>query len=97
MNVILCIAPDGASMMQKVGILLPCEQILCFAHSIQIVIVNVIYKQTDKEVSDDGCESALDLEFDEENLSDDERMHVTTRNKNDVAITKKFILKEKNH
>ena len=92
-NDISCIVTDGASMMQKVGRLLPCEQILCFAHAIQIAIVNVIYKQTEKEVDEDDYESVLDLDSDEEDLSDDEGMQVGTRNECDVEITEKFTLR----
>ena len=85
-NDISCIVTDGASMMQKVGRLLPCEQILCFAHAIQIAIVNVIYKQTKKEVDKDNDESVLDLDS-------DEGMQVGTRNECDVEITEKFTLR----
>lgn len=41
---IIGITTDGASVMVKVGKLLPCYQQLCFAHGIQLAVVDVLYK-----------------------------------------------------
>lgn len=42
---IIGITTDGASMMVKVGKLMPCYQQLCYAHGIQFAVINVLYKK----------------------------------------------------
>jgi hypothetical protein len=78
---ISCIVTDGASMMQRVGTLLPCEQILCFAHGIQIAVVNIIYKKpvidTEANIEQDIYnESDSDSEHDEEDIEVDNGMRI---------------------
>lgn len=41
---IVAITTDGASMMIKVGRLIPCYRQLCYAHGIQLAIIDVLYK-----------------------------------------------------
>ncbi|CAB3224184.1 unnamed protein product [Arctia plantaginis] len=36
---------DGASVMVKVGKLVSCYQQLCFAHGIQLAVVDILYKK----------------------------------------------------
>ncbi|XP_023218024.1 uncharacterized protein LOC111620341 [Centruroides sculpturatus] len=43
------ITTDGTSFMVKVGRLLPCYQQLCFAHGIQLAVVDDLYKKKDKK------------------------------------------------
>lgn len=45
---ITSITTDGASVMQKVGRLLPCNQQLCFAHAIHLAVINVLYNKANK-------------------------------------------------
>jgi hypothetical protein len=41
---IVCITTDGASVMAKVGKSIPCYQQLCYAHGLQLGVLNVLYK-----------------------------------------------------
>ena len=41
---IVAICTDGASVMRKVGGLLEAEQQLCYAHGIQLAVLDVLYK-----------------------------------------------------
>ena len=43
---IVCITTDGASVMTKVGQLIQAEQ-LCYAHGVQLSVLNVLYKRED--------------------------------------------------
>lgn len=45
---IVCICTDGASVMTKVGKLLPVEQQLCYAHAIQLAVLDVLYSDKRK-------------------------------------------------
>lgn len=40
---IVCMSTDGASVMRKMGRLLPIEQQLCLAHGIQLAVIDVLY------------------------------------------------------
>lgn len=42
---VIAMTTDGASVMVKIGRLVPCFQQLCFAHGIQLAVVDVIYKK----------------------------------------------------
>jgi len=44
----VCICTDGASVMTKVGKLLPVEQQLCYAHAIQLAVLDVLYNDRRK-------------------------------------------------
>jgi len=48
---IVCVTTDGASVMTKVGKLIPCYQQLCFAHGIQLAVLQVLYKKKNAEES----------------------------------------------
>jgi len=71
---IVAIVTDGASVMVKVGTLISTEHQLCYAHGIQLAVVDVLYKSKRKttsvakvefsEIADDGVDD--DLEDDEE-------------------------------
>lgn len=41
---VIAMTTDGASVMVKIGKLVPCFKQLCFAHGIQLAVVHVIYK-----------------------------------------------------
>ena len=77
---IVAIDTDGASVMVKVGTLISAEQQLCYAHGIQLAVVDVLYKRkrkttavaevkvselADDGVDDDGEESAGELQVEE--------------------------------
>jgi hypothetical protein len=42
---IVCIVMDGVSIMTKVGKLMNADQQLCYAHGIQLTLLEVLYKQ----------------------------------------------------
>ena len=46
-NDIVCINTDGASVMTKVGKLIQAEQQLCYAHGVQLGVLDVLYKRED--------------------------------------------------
>ena len=46
-NDIVCITTDGASVMTKVGKLIQAEQQLCYAHGVQLGVLDVLYKRED--------------------------------------------------
>ena len=41
---IVCIVTDGASVMKKVGKIISTEQQLCYAHAVQLAVLDVLYK-----------------------------------------------------
>jgi hypothetical protein len=41
---IVCIVTDGASVMKKVGKIISAEQQLCYAHGVQVAVLDVLYK-----------------------------------------------------
>lgn len=78
------ITTDGASLMVKVGKLLPCYQQLCYAHGIQLAVVDVLYKKKPhKEVEQaatdesDECEDDEDLETENTEMNDGLALAVT--------------------
>ena len=46
---IVCITTDGASVMKKVGRLIKCHQQLCYAHGIQLGLLDVLYNKRNKK------------------------------------------------
>ncbi|CAF4947360.1 unnamed protein product [Pieris macdunnoughi] len=46
---IIGMSTDGASVMVKVGKLMNCYQQLCFAHGLQLAVINVLYKKYEEE------------------------------------------------
>jgi hypothetical protein len=67
---IVAICTDGASVMKKVGSLIAAEQQLCYAHAIQLAVLDVLYKGNDKSASDQ--EPQCNNTERESDLSDDE-------------------------
>ena len=78
-NDIVCIVTDGASVMTKVGKLIAAQQQLCYAHGVQLAVLDVLYKtptvrsnagdaigeESDDQVSDaDGSTSDEDSDTD---------------------------------
>ncbi|CAH0403229.1 unnamed protein product [Chilo suppressalis] len=75
---IIGITTDGASVMVKVGRLLPCYQQLCFAHGIQLAVVDVLYKKKTQpeeikhtEIDEDDAD-----EYEDEETEANERLEV---------------------
>ena len=60
---IVGIMTDGASVMKKVGRILPVNQQLCFAHGVQQAVIEVLYQKQD-------IEREIDQQFDEDEQSD---------------------------
>lgn len=78
-NDIVGICTDGASVMTKVGKLISAEHQLCYAHGIQLAVVDVLYRQktvaaTTATTSSSSIESADDEEEDDD---EDEGLEVT--------------------
>lgn len=71
-NDIVAIMTDGAAVMKKVGRLISASQQLCFAHGLQLGVINVLYKvlnqseMIDNDV-DDSSESDSNSNYDESN------------------------------
>lgn len=73
---IVGIMTDGASVMKKVGSLLPVNQQLCFAHGVQLAVIDVLYQKQDLERKTDeqsyeGEESEVEDNFSESNEDED--------------------------
>ena len=72
---IIAAVTDGASIMVKLGRLLPCEHVICLSHTLHLVITDVLYKkkkktkQSTEHMSVDG---ELEDEYEEEELFSDE-------------------------
>lgn len=69
---IVSIMTDGASVMAKVGKLSNSHQQLCFAHAIQLAVIDVLYKKTTTKENDIECieENESDSESDNEDDED---------------------------
>lgn len=64
---IICITTDGASVMRKVGRLMPCYHQLCYAHGIQLAVIDVLYKKNaEQEVSEQMLFNMSDDENDDD-------------------------------
>lgn len=78
---IVCITTDGASVMQKVGRLVPSHQLLCMLHGIQLAVIDVLYAKpseiehivvennSDNDDSNDEVFEDNDNEFGDVNVS----------------------------
>lgn len=65
---IVCLTNDGAAVMKKVGRLVPNAQQLCFAHAIQLAVIDVLYKKStteDRNISSTANES-INMDSDSE-------------------------------
>lgn len=49
---IIAMTTDGASVMVKVGKLMPCYQQLCYAHGIQLAVIDILYKKNSISVEE---------------------------------------------
>lgn len=74
---IIDITTYGAPVMVKVGRLLPCYQQLCFAHGIQLAVVDVLYKKK-KEAQKEIEQTEIDEsdEYDDEDAETNEGLEV---------------------
>lgn len=62
---IVCIMTDGCATMTKIGKLCPTLQQLCYAHGIQLAVIDVLYKKDkEKAAKDTDCESDSDSDDD---------------------------------
>ncbi|XP_035716703.1 uncharacterized protein LOC118439484 [Folsomia candida] len=84
-NDIVCIITDGSSVMTKIGRLSPTYQQLCFAHGIQLGVLDVLYKKINQTPEADESEnenldnlapceddSCCDSDSDSEEIDEDE-------------------------
>lgn len=73
-NDIVGICTDGASVMTKVGKLIAAEQQLCYAHGIQLAVLDVLYRQTRTATSVESLTSRPNIECNSDsNSTDDEQ------------------------
>lgn len=65
---IVSVMTDGASVMTKIGKISPTHQQLCFAHGIQLAVIDVLYKNKSKAVPsrDNEIEDNYESDSDEE-------------------------------
>lgn len=68
---IVCITTDGAKVMVKVGKLIKPDQQLCYAHGIQLAVVDVIYKQQISSNEEISMQNETVGERVDENVEDD--------------------------
>jgi len=84
---IVCICTDGASVMTKVGKLMKADQQLCFAHGIQLAVLDVLYNRpathTLGEIQPD-CPVASKTSPDSDDNDDD---NVDIENKETFSVT----------
>ena len=57
---IVAICTDGASVMCKVGKLIKAEQQLCYAHGIQLAVIDVLYKKRSSSTRSGGNDDVVD-------------------------------------
>lgn len=71
---IIGMTTDGASVMRKVGKLIPCYQQLCYAHGIQLAVVDILYKNNTNKgheiCSSQNEEVISSVDSDEDNNDD---------------------------
>jgi len=85
---IVCIVTDGASVMVKLGSLTDMEQQLCYAHAVQLAVLDVLYRQRDAHATpavsatleaaanESECEDNSDGDEDADAELTDERLEV---------------------
>lgn len=93
---IVCVTNDGASVMKKVGTLIPVHQQLCLAHGIQLAVISVLYRkygieeetniptETNEDVDTEVTHSASD-ESDADDNEDGISMEYQTESKVDIT------------
>ncbi|XP_075990255.1 uncharacterized protein LOC142985898 [Anticarsia gemmatalis] len=64
------ITTDGASVMVKVGKLVSCYQQLCFAHGLQLAVVDILYKKKHNLVLEETIDSRFNESDDDEDPVD---------------------------
>ncbi|GBP47783.1 hypothetical protein EVAR_24034_1 [Eumeta japonica] len=76
---IIGMSTDGASVIVKVGRLMNCYQQLCYAHDLQLAVVDVLYKKRDEEaITPRTNESDTDDEDIDDDALDEQGVTVTT-------------------
>jgi hypothetical protein len=91
-NDIICIITDGASVMTKMGRLSPTYHQLCFAHGVQLAVLDILYKRQVNSSSSEtqSMENNSDSEDDDE-LEDGEQTLFQTTNNEEAEITHQLI------
>lgn len=80
---VIAMTTDGASVMVKIGKIVPCFQQLCFAHGIQLAVVDIIYKKSRDQNQEIEMEHADLIESDDE----DEDYAIETDVNTDLKVT----------
>lgn len=71
---VICIVTDGCNVMKCIGgMIKPVKQQLCFAHAIQLAVVDVLYKRPNTQPAFDENQNSTenDFEFQHENIEGD--------------------------
>jgi hypothetical protein len=86
---IIGITTDGANVMVKVGRLLPCYQQLCFAHGIQLAVIDVLYK---KEVQKEVEHTEIDEsdEYDDEDTENNEGLEIVVESQQPAEVIPRY-------
>ncbi|KAJ8703695.1 hypothetical protein PYW08_002152 [Mythimna loreyi] len=68
---IIGMSTDGASVMVKVGKLMKCYQQLCYAHGLQLAVIDVLYKKREEDSIMPTTTPDSDSDTDDEDTTDD--------------------------
>lgn len=74
---IIGMSTDGARVMVKIGKLMNCYQQLCFAHGLQLAVVNVLYKKNEEKAEDHLATTSNESDTDDEDTTNDDEQGVT--------------------
>lgn len=95
---IVAITTDGASVMKKVGDIIPADHQICLVHGIQLAVIEVMYSRRENEVENSADDDVDDDEFDEIPMSDNEEqelelgLRIETTSNHTVQIVPPLIL-----
>lgn len=82
---IIGITTDGASVMVKLGKLVSCYQQLCFAHGIQLAVIDILYKKKNETNVELTGQTSTNLDSDNDD-DDDEDME-EMNDEDDLVVT----------
>lgn len=98
-NDIISITTDGPNVMKKLGRIVPCLQQFCYAHGLQLAVIDVLYQKRDSEESeveniedDPDQEAAEDCESDDDD--DETRIEFETEYRREININYKDVIEK---
>lgn len=96
-NDIISITTDGPNVMKKLGRIVPCLQQFCYAHGLQLAVIDVLYQKRDSEESEvENIEDDPDQEAAEDCESDDDetRIEFETEYRREININYKDVIEK---